>query len=563
MEEDILAFALQNAIDHGGKANIGPVMGKAMALYPDLKNDPKKASRMVRDIVEEVNSLALDEQQERLRAMGGPVELEKKERKTGLPDLNGAEMGKLVMRFAPGPSGPLHIGHTRAAILNDEYCKRYGGKFLLRLEDTNPEKIDPEAYDMIPEDLRWLGVHVDETLIQSDRFEIYYQTARELIEAGAAYVCTIDTEVWRELKLKGKPCEERDRPPGEQMERWERMLDGSYAEGEAFLVIKTDLAHKNPAVRDFVGMRIREGPHPRTGDRYRVYPLYNLSVAIDDHLMDCTHILRGKDHLNNTLRQEYVYGHMGWSVPEFIHYGLVSIPESILKTSLIREEIKQGNFSGWSDVRLGTLQALAARGFDPISLREYWIEVGIKSVDINFSWETLYAKNRTLIDSKARRFFFVPSPVKLSFEHDDILTARIPIHPERPEMGERVHEVAPLGGSITVEVPGEDLVATGNGGLVRLKDLCNVRLIDYTKGSGEFAGTDVSRIRSEKGRIVQWVSAGAEPMVLLTPEGERITGLAEAGLRNKVREGDIVQFERVGYCRIFQDNGLKANMTHP
>ncbi|MGA1793957.1 MAG: glutamate--tRNA ligase [Thermoplasmatota archaeon] len=563
MEEEILAFALQNAIDHDGRANIGPVMGKAMALYPELKKDPGKASQMVRDIVEEVNSLSIDEQIARLSSIGGPVELDKKEKKSGLPELKGAEIGKLIMRFAPGPSGPLHIGHTRAAVLNDEYCRKYDGKFILRLEDTNPEKIDPDAYEMIPADLEWLDVRIDETVVQSDRFEAYYDITRKLIEAEAAYVCTIDTEVWRELKLEGKPCEERGQPPEEQLERWDRMLDGTFAEGEAYLVIKTDLQHKNPAVRDFVGMRIRDVPHPRTGDRYRIYPLYNLSVAIDDHLMGCTHILRGKDHLNNTLRQKFVYQHLGWGIPNFIHYGLVSIPESILKTSLIRDEIGKGNFSGWSDIRLGTLQALAARGFDPGSLREYWTEVGIKSVDINFSWETLYAKNRSLVDGRARRFFFVPEPAKLEFAHEGILKARIPVHPERPELGERTHEVIPKDGVITVEIPSEDLRDAGNGSIIRLKDLCNIRVIDASKGTVEFAGNDISAVRGGKGRIVQWVSNGAESLVIYTPEGDRIDGMAESGISGKVREGDIVQFERVGYCRIFWDNGLKANFTHP
>ncbi|MBN1539482.1 MAG: glutamate--tRNA ligase [Candidatus Thermoplasmatota archaeon] len=562
MEEEILAFALQNALEHGGKAQAGPVMGKAMALFPDLRRDPKNASAKVRKIVEEVNSLTPEMQRERLSLMGGPRETIKRDRKTGLPDLEGAVMGEVVMRFAPGPSGPLHIGHSRAAILNDEYCKKYKGKFILRFEDTNPDRIDPDAYDMIPQDLEWLGVNTDETFVQSDRFDTYYHVAKDLILAGAAYVCTIDTEVWRSMKLAGKAVEERDDGPEVQLERWDRMLDGTYSEGEASLVVKTDLDHRNPAVRDFIGMRIKDDPHPRTKDRFRVYPLYNLSVAIDDHIMGCTHILRGKDHLNNTLRQEYVYRHLDWDLPKFIHYGLVSIPESILKTSLIRQEITNGNYSGWSDVRLGTLQALAARGFDPKALRDYWTETGIKSVDINFSWDTLYAKNRTLIDNKARRFFFVPSPTPLIFEYGGVLEANIPYHPERPEMGVRKHRIAPHNGTIRLCIPEKDLREAGNGSVVRLKDLCNVKLMDVSKGIGEFAGTDVSIIREVKGRIVQWVLEDSEPLEIYTPEGEVVKGLVEPGITNTVSNGDMIQFERVGYCRVFFDHGMKANMAH-
>ncbi|MGA1872180.1 MAG: glutamate--tRNA ligase [Thermoplasmatota archaeon] len=563
MEEDILAFALQNALEHDGRASIGPVMGKVMAFFPELKNNPRSTSAIVRRIVEEVNSLSMDQQRERLTEIGGPIELGKRERKTGLPELKGAVPGNVVMRFAPGPSGPLHLGHTRAAILNDEYCRMYGGRFILRLEDTNPEKIDPSAYDMIPEDLEWLGVNVHETFVQSDRFDIYYDITKRLIEKGAAYVCTLDTEIWRELKLNGRPCGERYLPPDEQLGKWERMLEGGYSEGEASVVIKTNLGHKNPAVRDFVGMRIKDEPHPRTGDRYRVYPLYNLSVAIDDHLMGCTHILRGKDHLNNTLRQEYIYGHMDWSLPEFTHYGLVSIPDSILKTSIIREEIATGKYSGWSDVRLGTLQALAARGFDPRSLRDYWVETGIKSVDISFSWETLYAKNRSLIDAEARRFFFVPSPVRISFEHDEELHAKVPLHPERPELGFRTHVVRPEEGKIDLFIPGDDLEGSEPGSLLRLKDLCNIEMKGRDGRMFDFAGTDPGIVRGGKGRIVQWVGRNASPMIVHTPEGSVMEGLVEEGMENYAEDGDVVQFERIGYCRIFHDDGLRANLTHP
>ncbi|MBN1390286.1 MAG: glutamate--tRNA ligase [Candidatus Thermoplasmatota archaeon] len=562
MEEEILAFALQNALEHGGKANIGPVIGKAMALFPELRADHKTASSLVGTIVEEVNGLTPEMQRERLSSIGGPRETIKREKKTGLPDLEDAVTGQVVMRFAPGPSGPLHIGHTRAAILNDEYCKRYGGKFILRLEDTNPEKIDPEAYEMIPQDLNWLGVDIDEMTVQSDRFEIYYRVTVELIKAGVAYVCTTDPEIWREMKLAGKPVEDRDLGPQEHLERWGRMLDGTYSEGEASLVIKTDLDHRNPAVRDFIGMRIRDGPHPRTGDRYRVYPLYNLSVAIDDHLMGCTHILRGKDHLNNTIRQEYIYRYLGWDIPVFMHYGLVSIPESILKTSLIRQEIQKGNYTGWSDVRLGTLQALAARGFDPRALREYWTEVGIKSVDISFSWENLISKNRSLIDGGARRFFFVPSPMLITFKHESVLNAAIPYHPQRPELGMRAHRVLPEDGSVRLYVPEKDIMGSGDGSLIRLKDLCNVRLVDICRGVGEFAGNDISSVKEERGKIVQWVGTRSPPMEIYTPEGETLIGLAEEGIEKEVTPGEIVQLERIGYCRVFFNNGLKANMTH-
>lgn len=562
MDEEVLALALQNAIEHGGKANMGPVIGKAMALFPELKDNARETSTLVKKILEEVNSMDLDQQKRRLNEIGGPKELKKRERRTGLADLEDAEMGRVVMRFAPGPSGPLHLGHTRAAILNDEFCKRYNGEFILRLEDTNPEKIDQDAYRMIPEDLDWLGVKVDTTYIQSDRFTEYYKVTRELIEKGAAYVCTIDTEIWKELKYAGKPCEERDLEVEVQLDKWDKMLDGTFPEGDASLVIKTDLNHRNPAVRDFVGMRIRNAPHPRTGDRYRVYPLYNLSVAIDDHLMGCTHILRGKDHLNNTFRQEYIYRHLGWNEPEFIHYGLVSIPDTILKTSLIKEKIGEGEYSGWGDVRLGTVRALKARGFDPKALRDYWTDVGMKSAEIRFSWENFYSMNRSLIDPLTKRYFFVPDPKMISFDHDSTLNAKVPVHPEVPEMGTRTYEVKPQDGSIRLMVPSEDLLRSQRGGLMRLKDLCNIRLSNVGSGQVEFAGHDIDEIRGAKGRIVQWVEEDGVRMDLIMPDGAVVRGIAEKNIIEAAEKGENVQFERVGYFRTFIEDGLKANFMH-
>jgi glutamyl-tRNA synthetase len=577
--EVIESFALQNARDHNGTASTGSVMGSTVQYYKkkNVNIKPGEISINVKRIVSDLNEIPYEFQKQYLDEIGFKT-LEKRERRTGLPELENVEKGQIVMRFAPGPSGPLHLGHTRAAILNDEFCKRYDGKFILRLEDTNPEKIDPEAYRMIPEDLDWLGIKVDKTYVQSDRFEEYYQVARELItkgaayvctidteiwKKGAAYVCTIDTEIWKELKYAGKPCEERDLDVNIHLDKWEKMLDGTFAEGEAFLVIKTDLEHKNPAVRDFVGMRIRDAPHPRTNDRYRAYPLYNLSVAIDDHLMGCTHILRGKDHLNNTFRQEYIYRHLGWNEPKFIHYGLVSIPDTILKTSLIKEKIAEGKYSGWGDVRLGTVKALKARGFDPKALRDYWIDVGMKSAEIQFSWDNFYSMNRSLIDPLTKRYFFVPEPKMISFVHDCTLNARVPVHPEVPEMGTRSYEVKPQNGSIRLMVPSEDLLESQVGGLMRLKDLCNIRISNIGSGQAEFAGHDIDEIRRTKGRIVQWVQEDGVRMDLVMPDGAVVRGIAEKNIIEAAEKGENVQFERVGYFRTLIDGGIKANFMHP
>jgi glutamyl-tRNA synthetase len=562
MKDRIRIFALQNALEHGGKASMGSVMGRAMSTFPELKADPRSTSALVKGIVDSVNSMGPADRSSELERLGGPEERTIRERNTDLPELPGDTVTGVRMRFAPGPSGPLHLGHSRAAILNDEYVKRYGGVFILRFEDTNPEKIELDAYRMIPEDLKWLGVTIHETYTQSDRFEIYYDISRRMLEAGVAYICTCDPDGWRENKARSIGCAHRNEAHEVQLERWDGMMDGTYGEEKASLVVKTDLNHPNPAVRDFVAMRIKDEPHPTKGSRYRVYPLYNFSVAIDDHLMGCTHVLRGKDHLNNTLRQEYVFKHMGWPLPYFHHYGLVSIPDTNLKKSLIKEDLKAGRVRGWDDVRLGTLRAMEARGIDPAALRRYWLEVGIKPVDITFSWDNLASYNRPLIDPSSNRYFFVADPIEISIRTVGVLEGKAPLHPDHLERGYRVFRLAPVDGVVRVLLSKDDVDGLSPGDLLRLKDLCNVHVTSIDPLEGEYSGQNISDVRSGKGKIIQWVPGEGIPCVLRYPDAHDRSGVAEPAVGQIAPERRLVQFERIGFFKLFFTDMVEANFLH-
>lgn len=255
--------------------------------------------------------------------------------------------------------------------------------------------------------MSWLGVKYHKTYFQSDRFDIYYKYTKDLLEAGHAYVCSCDRDHWRRLKENKQACPCRDLPIETQLEKYNKFIAGEYDYGKAVVVVKTDICHPNPAIRDFVALRLVSHPHPRTGKKYVAYPMMNLSVAIDDHEMGVTHVIRGKDHLNNTLRQSYIFDYLKWKKPIYYHYGLVNIPDTILKTSLIKQGILSGEYSGWDDVRSGTVMALKRRGIKPEAIRKYWVESGMKPVDIQFSWENLYGINRGIIDDSSNRYFFV------------------------------------------------------------------------------------------------------------------------------------------------------------
>jgi len=543
-------YALQNAVQHGGSCQVGPVMSRLLAERSDWRPHARSLSPAVKEAVDWANGLGAGAQLEALEAIDPALAVrEVKERAHGLPDLPGAE-GGVVMRFAPGPSGPLHIGHSRAAILNDEYVRRYGGRYILRFEDTDPARIAPEAYAMIREDMDWLRCRITDVYEQTDRFDHYYSHASKLLAMGAGYVCTCPPETWRGLKEASRPCPHREEAPETQLLRWEGMLAGAFPQEGAVVVIKTELGDPNPALRDWVALRITDEPHPKTGTKYRVYPLYNYSVAIDDHLMGMTHVLRGKDHLNNTMRQKWVYSYMGWKEPYFHHYGNVSIEDAVLKKSVIREAVMRGEYSGWDDPRVGTLRALARRGLDPEAIRRYWVEASIRPIEIGFSWKTLFAHDRDIHEPSAPRLFFVADPVVVTLEAPRPLEARAPVHPDRPDMGVRELRLPPSAreGTYAALLCAADMETVQAAGRFRLKDLGNFELV--SSHAARYIGNDLAVLK-EGVPIVHWVPPGGPGCVVHHPDGHADAGVAEVAALD--RHGQFVQFERYGYVRIEVD----------
>ncbi|HJK65623.1 MAG TPA: glutamate--tRNA ligase [Methanocorpusculum sp.] len=554
IRDDIYLFALQNAVKHKSVPKAGAILGSVMGAHPELRPQAKEINAMLPEILAEVEAMSVEEREAKLTALSPEMiekMHEKKERVHELPELPEAGNG-VVMRFAPNPSGPLHLGHARASVLNDYYVKKYGGKFYYRVEDTDPKRVDPEAYDMVMEDLKWLGIGITDVVYQSDRFQIYYDLARELIKLGGAYMCTCDNDEFREKKLKKQPCPCRDLSVEENLRRFDDMLAGKYQEGEITMRVKTDIAHPDPAVRDFAAMRVLTSvKHPRRPEIF-VYPLMNFSVAVDDHLLGMTHVIRGKDHIANTRRQEYIYRYFGWKMPHFYHYGRMSIAGLELSTSGMRKGISEGLYTGWDDIHLGTLRALARRGIQPEAVRAAVVDIGMGDTDISFSWENLFAQNKAIIDAEADRYFFVPDAVPVTVANAPAMEAHAPIYPNHPERGERV-----LSFTGSVLLPRSEIET---GRMLRLKDLFNIRITG--EGSAEYAGDSLAEARAAKAPIVQWLPTDAGvPCSLLTPEGTS-EGYCEVAVLNYDQK--IVQFERVGFARIdsVKDGHVTAYFTH-
>ncbi|WP_054834716.1 glutamate--tRNA ligase [Methanobrevibacter arboriphilus] len=554
LEKTIYKYALLNAIKHKGNANPpGAVMGAIMSSEPDLRKDAKKIGSISGKIVTNVNEMSIEEIELEIANLGIEIEDNKSnnEKEKGLSDLPGSHKN-VVMRFAPNPSGPLHIGHARAAVPNGgEYAERYDGKLILRIEDTDPKRIYPPAYDMIQEDLEWLNIKIDEIYYQSDRFPIYYEYAEKLIKNGAAYMCQCEGGEFKKLKDACEPCPCRSKSPEENMVLWREFPD--MEAGQAVLRVKTDINHKNPAIRDWVAMRIVEEEHPRIGREYKIYPMMNFSVAIDDHLMGgMTHVLRGKDHLANSEKQKYLYEHMGWDVPEFIHYGRLKMEDIALSTSKAMAGIDEGNYMGWDDPRLGTLRAIARRGIQSKAIHDLMVEIGVKMSDSAISWKKIYGLNRNILEEISNRYFFVPNPKKiniygLNIEKDNetninktnIEIIERPLHPDHLKRGNR-----------KLVFDGEVYISSNDlgDGIVRLMDAVNINIknndISYNSKSFEEA-------RELKARIIQWVPANDNIKAKIVMDDASIVegGICESYCKN-LNVGDIVQFERFGFARL-------------
>jgi glutamyl-tRNA synthetase len=560
IREVIHKLALLNAVNYNGKAQTGPVIGKLLAEKPDLKAKVKEMGPVVAEIIKQVNKLSPKEQR-KIVENNWPELLvkEKVEEEKRLPKLANVERyERVVTRFSPNPDCAIHLGSARAIVLCSEYAKMYKGSFILRFEDTDP-RLKRSAlmfYDMIREDLAWLDCKPDKEFIQSDRITIYYEYTEKLLKDGNAYVCTCKPEAFRKKMLKHKPCPDRDLPPKDHLARWHKMLNGTYKEGEAVVRVKTDLNHPNPAVRDWPALRIidpEKHPHPRVGSKYRVWPLYNLAAGLDDHLMGISHIIRGKEHLTNQVRQEFMYHHLGWKYPETIHYGRMKITGAFLSKSKILAAMREGKFKSWDDPRLATFAALRRRGIQPEAIKRMIVDVGPKTQDVTLSWDNLYAYNRKLIDPAANRYFFIHNPLKLTVK--DVprdFSARLPLHPTHPERGYREIAVKPENGKATFNVSSSDLGLFRKDGTVRLMELFNVKIAKKGKEGIEavFQSQSYEDARKLNAPLIHWLPADIGiPCEVVLPDASLAKGVAEDECK-KLRQGDIVQFERFGFVRI-------------
>jgi len=546
----IRKHSLANAVKFNGKANAGSVIAKIIAELPEAKSDMKTVSREVNEILKHINELPLDVQMRELQEQFPEMlEEKKKVERDELREFKHVGPNGVTMRFAPSPSGPMHIGHAITGGLTALYVKKYGGKFILRIEDTNSDNIDMEAYDMLPEDAEWIFGNVSEVWIQSDRMEIYYSYAKKFLETRTGYICTCSSEDFKKYSDSMEECPCRNLSVEENLGRWNKMFDKhhGFKEGEAALRFKSDMKHKNPAMRDFPLARINDSEHPRQGLKYRVWPLMNLSVFTDDVEANMTHIIRAKDHETNAKRQELMCEALNIkNIPENYFLGRYNFEGMELSCSKTKARINKGEFWGWDDIRIPFLRALKRRGYQPEAFLKYTRLTGLSPVDKTVSSEEFFkvinSFNKELIDSKAKRFFMMHDYSKIFIENSPYQKIELKYHPDNESLGTRELEVEK-----EFLISNSDLHELKDGELYRFMDCLNFRR------QGEifrFDSIDYETFKEEGRKIMHYLPAyGNVDIEILMNDASTINGVAEHNIKH-LKVGEVIQFERFGFARL-------------
>ncbi|MFC7236471.1 glutamate--tRNA ligase [Halosegnis marinus] len=548
VEREAERAALFNGLKHDSDAQVGAIMGPLMGENPDFRPHGDEIPGVVAPVIERVNGLDADAKRERLAELdpGAVEELDAEDEgdDRDLPDLpNADEYDEIRMRAAPNPNGPWHIGHARMPAVIGTYADRYDGAFIVRFDDTDPEtkRPDLDAYDAILSDIEYLGFEPDEVITASDRVETYYEHARDLIDEGGAYTCSCSGEAFSELKNAGEACPHRDKDAETVREEFAAMVDGEYGSGEMVLRVRTDIDHKNPALRDFVAFRMVDTPHPREeAADYRCWPMLDFQSGIDDHLTGVTHIIRGIDLQDSAKRQRFVYDYFGWEYPEVVHWGHVQVDEYDVKmsTSTLKEKIAAGEYDGWDDPRVPSIKSLRRRGIRGEALVAAMVELGTSTSDVDLPMSNVYAHNRELVDDDTDRAFAVREGVRYDIAGGPD-AATPPLHPDHPDRGER--EI-PVGDAVLLEPedvpePGERVWLKGFGPFGREGDT-----LVYTDESIEV-------VREKGVPVVHWVPVeGSVSVRLRTTDGD-VPCFAEPGIADYDPD-DLLQFERVGFVRV-------------
>ena len=564
LAKEIRRLALQNAFEHEGKTQDKIILAKILGTQPEYRTKVKEIIGDISQIVTSVNELSYEQQKKEIEENFPELLNPKKkiEEREGLPPLENAEQGKVITRFPPEPNGYPHIGHAKAAIINAEYAKMYGGKCILRIDDTNPEAERMEYHAAIKVGLDWLGIEFDVVKSTSDDMELFYEKGRELINSGKAYVCTCKRDDISKNRRERKACKCSFENTDKNNKGWEKMFE-KYKTGEAIVRFRGDMKADNAVMRDPVLFRIIEEKHYTLGEKYRVWPSYDFAVAIEDSHDGITHAFRSKEF---ELRKELIdsiLDALGMRKPFQGFFSRLEFKGMPISKRILKPLIEEGKVSWYDDPRLPTLEALKRRGIKPEAIKKFVLSLGLTKANTLAPFDALEAFNRKFVDADSIRLFMVSKPKKLTIKKLPMSFVEIPNHPVR-DIGTRKIEI-----DENFLIGGDDVANIKEGMQIRLLGLGNI-LINRTDPvlEGEFVEegetTNISKI--------QWVAEkNANQIKLLIPKQLFIEeefnedSLEELDVYTEpqyaqLREGEEIQFVRFGYCR--KDSQNQAIFTH-
>lgn len=560
IEDTIKLLALQNALKFKGKANPKALIGGVMREFPDAKSDMKTLMSLINSLTEEINAMSLDEQKSLLFQLDPDFEnkqeelkAQRKEKANSLPDLPNAELGKVVTRVPPEPSKYTHLGHAMSFLINALYAKKYEGKVILRLDDTNPEKETQEYVDAIDTDIaKYLGITFAETIFASDHMDKYLSYAQKLIDSGNAYVCNCKDIATHRREMKDCPHRTQEHTQTKQL--WDEMQEGKHEDYVLRLAIS--MQHKNAVMRDPVIFRVVKATHYRQGDKYHVWPMYDFETAIEEGLCGVTHVLRSNEFDQRIELHNYIASLFGFPEVTYKHYGRYNVEGATTQGREIRELIESGNYLGWDDPRLVTLRALKRRGIVKEAYYKLAQQIGLSKQQTNLDFGVIAAVNRNLLDESAKRFFGVKNPVEVivgGVSGKDVF--ELAFHPHGKK-GERKLAVVD-----TYYIEKEDNDAVKVGELVRFIDSMTLKKVSDT--TYEFVSFDYDT--KDKVKLIHYVPKDGNEVhgEILLPNLKRQSVICEQGTA-QLNVDEVIQFERYAFCRLDtkEDSKLQFWFTH-
>jgi len=359
---------------------------------------------------------------------------------------NNKNKGSVVTRFPPEPNGYLHIGHAKSICLNFNMAHKFNGKCNLRFDDSNPTKEKQIYIDSIKSTVNWLGFEFGTALFASGYFDQLHEFAVDLIKKGKAYVCSLGADDIREyrgtLTEPGKDSPYRERSIEENLDLFARMKKGEFDEGEHTLRAKIDMTSPNINLRDPIIYRVKKAVHPRTGNQWCIYPMYDFTHCLSDALEGVTHSLCSLEFEDHRPLYDWTLDALETPChPQQIEFARMNINYTILSKRKLQRLVEENHVHGWDDPRLPTLEGMKRRGYTPESIRNFCNIIGVSKKDSRIDMGLLESCLRNDLNEKAPRVMGVLNPLKITIENYpdgriEELTAKN--HPQKEEMGTRM-----------------------------------------------------------------------------------------------------------------------------